>query len=133
MSTKEDKERIAKVREKLFSPEPMADVILYGKARCKVCIAAKKKLKLLGVPFEIREMKDVVQGIIRDVAALTEYSFQDGRLPIIVIKGVGYSYPAAMKELKGNAVEAAPPPPKKKPGRPIEPGSRRSKRGYYDD
>jgi len=81
------------------------DVIVYGKDKCKLCDAAKDKLKRMGIPFEFRQMQDVVDAKIQDVAALSEYSMQGGQLPIIVIYDRGYSYPAAMKFFKGNDPE----------------------------
>ena len=77
------------------------DVFVYGKKGCGKCEAAKEKLELMGVPYEFRKMKDVLDGKIPDKEALVRYALADQELPILVIYGKGYTYPEAMKVLKG--------------------------------
>jgi len=91
-------------KEKRLEP----DVVLYGKKGCRLCKSAAQKLDRLRVPYIKRDMADVVSGLVRDSAALAEYCMQDEKIPIITIKGRGYSYPAAMKELRGRKGEALP-------------------------
>ena len=105
----EDRRRVAEARVELFrdppklKPAPVA--ILYGKPRCGKCKAAEEKLRRFGIPYEKRKMEDVVSGKVRDVEALTQYAMDDGALPVLVIKGRGFSYPGAIKFLKGSTKE----------------------------
>ena len=75
-------------------------VQLFGKKDCKLCEAAKEKLRLLDVGYEYIPMAEVLSGECRSLGALVQWAHTDGALPIIVIDDEGYSYSGAMKKLK---------------------------------
>ena len=77
---------------------------IYGKPGCALCDAAKAKLDLLGLDYEVRDLF-ALEAWREDAdgyrAAMAEHAMID-TLPVLEIGGVVMSYPLAMKELRGN-------------------------------
>jgi glutaredoxin len=77
-------------------------ITIYGKKKCGLCEAAKKKMELLDLGFVFRDLEDFdnwredERGI---VDAMVEYTLSD-TLPVFRIDGAFMGYPAAMKLLK---------------------------------
>ncbi|MEN6550182.1 MAG: glutaredoxin domain-containing protein [Armatimonadia bacterium] len=82
------------------------EITLFGKKNCGLCTAAKDKLRLMGLPFEFVDIGPLVEhhdgwrndGSVEALAASTMF---EGHLPIFKIAGRFYSYPEAMRLLKG--------------------------------
>jgi len=74
---------------------------IYGKEKCGLCEAAKKKLDILGLSYEFRLVGDLDnwRQDVEHLDAMVEYQLID-TLPVIAIDGRCMSYPAAMRELK---------------------------------
>jgi glutaredoxin len=77
---------------------------IYGKPGCGLCDAAKKKLDILGLPYEVRDLFDT-EAWRSDpsgwVTALAVHAMID-TLPVVEVGGETMSYPQAMKMLKEN-------------------------------
>jgi len=86
-------------------------IIVYGKKGCGKCEAAKKKLNILGLVFESRDVEKYttlheawrVDGSVDVMAA---YSDIDD-LPLIQIDDLFYTYSGAMRVLKARVKEQA--------------------------
>jgi glutaredoxin len=76
---------------------------IYGKPGCALCDAAKAKLDILGLAYEVRDLF-ALEAWREDEdgyrAAMAEHTMID-TLPVLEIGGAVMSYPLAMKELKG--------------------------------
>jgi glutaredoxin len=66
-------------------------VVVLTKPGCVKCLAAKPKLQMMGVSFSEE---------IATIEKLSSVGLTEVDLPGFVIDGVGYTYPAAMAELK---------------------------------
>jgi glutaredoxin len=78
---------------------------IYGKPGCGKCEAAKKKLELLGLEFEVKTLADFTKfhdGWQSDssVEVLAAWSYFND-MPLLKIDGAFYSYAGAIKKLKG--------------------------------
>lgn len=78
---------------------------VYGKSGCQLCDAAKEKLRLMELDFEFHNIEPILayhEGWRTDGSAgvLAAYHALDGRLPVIFVDGIAYSYSAAMRKLK---------------------------------
>ncbi len=84
---------------------------VYGKPGCQTCEAAKKKLELLGLDFEFRNIEELTEpheGWRDDgsVEVMAAYSHFNHSLPVIFVDDVAYDYPGAMRELKARGARA---------------------------
>ena len=75
---------------------------IYGKPGCGLCDAAKAKLDILGLAYEVRDLFDT-EAWRQDEAgyrsAMVEHTMID-TLPVLEIGGAMMSYPKSMKKLK---------------------------------
>ena len=83
----------------------MEIVRVYGKAGCKICDAAKDKMKRLRIEYEFYDLDVLSSGNSRwrtvgAVPAMAEYQLR-GVLPIITIGDWLGTYSEAMAKLKG--------------------------------
>jgi hypothetical protein len=88
------------------------EIVLYAKEDCDICDAAKEKLKLMDLPFEIRNFDEIglaVPGWRTNgaVEALAYATNNGGKAPILLINGVPHNYSSAMREAKRLKREAA--------------------------
>ena len=80
-------------------------IVVYSKEDCGICESAKDKLKIMKLPFEIRDFDTiglVVEGWRTNgaVDALAYSTLNGGMAPIILIDGVAHNYSGAMSALK---------------------------------
>lgn len=88
-------------------------ITVYGKPGCGLCAAAKAKLDLMGWTYDQRNISEateatrewkkerMVEGVPLPVALRAFLAMNDEHLPIIEIADKLYTYPDAMKLLKG--------------------------------
>lgn len=86
-------------------------IIVIGKDKCGVCEAAKKKLKILQLPYtfvDIEVAREVHEGWRSDdsVTALALHSMNNNVIPTIAIDNRTFTYSEAMKYLKACKKEA---------------------------
>ena len=80
-------------------------VTIYTKVGCKLCEAAKQKLRLLAVPFEERDLDaELSPAAAWPVELRAQHAFIDERVPMILIDGRPHDYAGAMRELKGRRI-----------------------------
>jgi len=83
----------------------MGRPVLYGKDDCADCREARAALESLGIAHEFRPIEDMLKphedwrhdGSLDLLAALCR---ADGRLPIVELDGVYYTFPEALEKLK---------------------------------
>jgi len=79
---------------------------IYGKPGCQKCHAAQQKMEVLGIAFEVHDIRPMLEyhdGWRGDGAweVLAAYHIYDQDLPIILMGREYLSYPQAMRRLKG--------------------------------
>ena len=82
------------------------NITVYGKIDCKMCSSAKEKLLLMGHEFESKDLESSIaptEGWRDDetVDVLAGYTLKDQAVPLIRVNGLFYTYPEAMRFLKG--------------------------------
>jgi glutaredoxin len=82
-------------------------VAVLGKAKCRLCDAAKQKLELLKVPYVFYDIDEHVTTahdgwrIDGTVDLLALFMHNNMAVPTLVIDGKPYTYSAAMAKLRG--------------------------------
>jgi len=82
------------------------EVIVYGRETCKICKAAAQKLELMKIPFEKRDIDQVMalhDGWRTDgsVEVSAAYHASGGHLPVIKLGSFFLPYAEAMRKIKG--------------------------------
>jgi glutaredoxin len=88
-----------------MSSTPSIKVVVYGRETCKLCLAAKDKLKLMNILFKSKEIDPLIalhSGWRKDesIDLMVAYQMGEHLLPVISVDGQFFSYPLAMAHLK---------------------------------
>ena len=89
----------------LEADKAQVTITVLGRKECGFCVEAKKKLRIMGLPFTERTIDEAIalhDGWRTDgtVGIRAVLAANDDHPPVILVDGKAYGYAGAMRELK---------------------------------